>query len=67
MAQQLKMLAAKPDELSLIPETHTVERELIPAKFPDLHMHSTVHMCTHTQSINKCNKFLSGMILRMKR
>lgn len=65
MAQQLKMFAAKPEELSLIPETHTVEREWIPARCPDLHMHTCVDMSIYNKLISVIS-FLSGMILRMK-
>lgn len=55
MAQQLKILTAKPDELNWIPETHMVEKELIPARCPDLHMHSIAHMLTHTYTTNSKN------------
>lgn len=79
MAQQLKILTAQPDELNWIPETHMGQKELIPARCPDLHIHSVTHMCTYTYNtftvlhtcvhihktqINKCN-VLKGMILRM--
>lgn len=50
MAQQVKMLATKPNHLSLISGFHTVER-------------ATAHVCTHAYTYNKCNlKNLLGVV-----
>jgi hypothetical protein len=50
MAQQIKALVAKPDDLSLITGTHKKEEEnWLPQSFP-LHTCSMAHACTHTHT-----------------
>lgn len=48
MSQQVKVLATKPDKLSLVPGTHKVEEEkLLPKLSSDLHKHA-VGIQAHT-------------------
>jgi hypothetical protein len=46
MSQQVKVLAAKPDSLSLISRFHTVKGEPTPLLIfsSDLHMHVLIHI-----------------------
>jgi hypothetical protein len=49
MAQQMRALAVKPDDMSSIPTTHTVEkREAIPTSCPSASVHTHTHTHTHT-------------------
>lgn len=52
MAQYVKACAAKPDNLSSIPVTHTVERENQFLKSPDLYIRAVMlaYVCTYTSS-----------------
>lgn len=58
MVQWGKKLAAKSDDLSSVPRTHLVERELSPlsspvtSKYTSRHMHMYKHMCTHKYKQN---------------
>lgn len=46
MAQQIKVLIAKPDELSLIPKTHIMEERTNYHRLsPDLHIHAKACVC----------------------
>lgn len=60
-AQRVKGLAPKPDNLTSVPRSHTVEREnKLLQLSSDVCLYSMAAMCTacvcaHTQ-INKCNK-----------
>jgi hypothetical protein len=54
MAQWVKALATKPDNLSLIPKNHMTEREnQLPQVVHDLHVYTMACMpqhCVHTQN-----------------
>ena len=53
MAQWVKVLAAKPDYLSLLPRTQMVERIGSPKLTSDFHMHVHVGVHTHAQTLIK--------------
>jgi hypothetical protein len=53
MAQWVKVLAAKPDYLSLLPRTQMVERIGSSKLTSDLHMHVHVRAHTHAQMLIK--------------
>lgn len=48
MAQQVRTLATKPDDLSLIPGTKLILREATPANFPLIRVPWHVHVYART-------------------
>jgi hypothetical protein len=53
MAQRVKKIAAKPDNLSSILRAHTVEERInSPKMSSDLHIHTMIHY-THTNAHHK--------------
>lgn len=56
MAHLVKVIAAKPEDLSSVSKTHMVEEQnRLPNLFSDLHTYTMEHMSPHIHKINVCN------------
>lgn len=51
IAQWVKALVTNPDNLSLIPGTHNVEKEITPMSYPLTSTRVLWHTCSHTHEI----------------